>query len=130
MRHYRTSKRFGIITGMDSLDKLKTFLNRVAFDTNLGTSHVSVYLALCYLWLSGQSEECLFISRRKVMALAKIKSSSTYHRVINDLKDLGYIQYYPSYHPVAWEYDQVNFPGHLVKGNASPCRCDRSRMYA
>jgi len=100
MRHYRTSKRFGIITGMDSLDKLKTFLNRVAFDTNLGTSHVSVYLALCYLWLSGQSEECLFISRRKVMALAKIKSSSTYHRVINDLKDLGYIQYYPSYHPL------------------------------
>jgi len=75
MKHYRTSKRFGIITGMESLDKLKTFLNRVAFDTNLGTSHVSVYLALCYLWLSGQSEECLFISRRKVMALAKIKSN-------------------------------------------------------
>ena len=33
------------------------------------------------------------------MSAAKIKSKSTYHMVISDLANFGYLEYRPSYHP-------------------------------
>lgn len=34
------------------------------------------------------------------MMAAKIKSTSTYHKIVNDLAVLKYFDYTPSYHPL------------------------------
>ena len=34
------------------------------------------------------------------MALSGIRSPTTYHKAMDFLKDLGYVKYRPSYHPV------------------------------
>ena len=34
------------------------------------------------------------------MMSSRIRSRATYHKTMDDLRDLGYVRYRPSYHPV------------------------------
>nr|NYE65503.1 DNA-binding IclR family transcriptional regulator [Mucilaginibacter sp. E4BP6] len=43
------------------------------------------------------NQKCFKISRKELMKLSKINSSSTYHRCISDLVKLKYISYAPSF---------------------------------
>ena len=77
------------------------------------------------------------------MISSRIRSRATYHKTMTELKDLGYVRYRPSYHPVEGsevslldistsfakncDFNQASLPFHqpLVKvGNdLSPDRC-------
>lgn len=84
---------------MQSVEGLCDFLNRVTSDTNLTSAHVSVCAALCSAWIRNGFNNPFNISRSRIMLAAKIKSKTTYHKVIGDLAQFGYLKYNPSYHP-------------------------------
>jgi hypothetical protein len=85
---------------MCNSERLKDFLQRVISDANLTTTHIGVCTALAVAWTSNEFKNPFGISRRRLMNAAKIKSTSTYHRIISDLKSRKYIEYNSSYHPI------------------------------
>lgn len=84
---------------MDIVKQLIGYLTRVTSDVRLGSTHISLYTVLCLAWLVNGSKKTFTISRRQVMRASRIKSKTTYHKVINELKLLGYVDYQPSFDP-------------------------------
>lgn len=82
------------------LEQLFRFINRVALDVRLKPTHISLYLALCHLWITNRFSNTFRVSRRKLMSAAHIQSIVTYHKVISELQAFGYLHYLPSYHPL------------------------------
>jgi hypothetical protein len=76
---------------------LMRFLNRIADDKRLNTSHISLCFALIICWDQQRHKLPFKISRRIVMDYGKIGSISTYHICIKDLISFGLIRYAPSY---------------------------------
>ncbi len=68
-------------------------------DDRLHGSHISLYLAIFYYWNLHHFAEGYFANRTELMQMAKIGSRSTYHRLIRELSDWGYIEYLPSRNP-------------------------------
>jgi hypothetical protein len=68
-------------------------------DSRLNPTHISLYLALFYIWNYNRFPESFFINREEVMSQAKIGSKSTYHRCIKELSHWKYIIYSPSHNP-------------------------------
>lgn len=87
---------------MDNVNYI-THLNQVLEmfnnDERVKQGHITLYLAFFYLWNRKFFKETLTINRELIMERAKIKSKTTYHNHIRDLDALGYLKYYPSYHP-------------------------------
>lgn len=84
---------------MTILHQFREFLEKATLTTRMNASHISVYTALCLIGVTQERESGFFISRRKVMQLACIRSSGTYHKNIRDLQAWGLVTYSPSYHP-------------------------------
>ena len=84
---------------MNNVEQLNNFLQRVTSDANLTTTHVGICMALAVAWINSGFINPFNISRRGLTGAAKIKSNTTYHRIMRDLATLGYFQYYPTYHP-------------------------------
>lgn len=76
---------------------LMRFLNRIADDERLNTSHISLCFALIICWNDQKHRLPFKISRRTLMGYSKIGSISTYHICIKDLISFGFIRYLPSY---------------------------------
>lgn len=76
---------------------LMRFLNRMADDDRVNTSHISLCFALIICWDQQRHKFPFKISRRILMHYGKISSISTYHICIKDLSSFGYIIYNPSY---------------------------------
>ncbi|GAC1314241.1 MAG: hypothetical protein NVSMB24_38610 [Mucilaginibacter sp.] len=76
---------------------LMRFLNRMADDERLNTSHISLCFALIICWNDQKHKLPFKISRRILMDYGKIGSISTYHICIKDLISFGLIRYAPSY---------------------------------
>jgi len=79
--------------------ELTVFFSAIREDHRIGTSHISVYMALFQLYNLNQFRNPIEITRAAVMEVAKISGLATYHKCIKDLADFGYIEYYPSYNP-------------------------------
>jgi len=73
------------------------FLNRMADDERLNTSHISLCFALIICWNDQKHKLPFKISRGILMDYGKIASISTYHICIKDLVAFGLIKYSPSY---------------------------------
>lgn len=84
---------------MHSAEQLNSFLKRITLDANLTTMHVGICTALAVAWINNGLSNPFHISRGCLMSAAKIKSKTTYHKVINDLASLNYLKYTPSFHP-------------------------------
>jgi len=76
---------------------LMRFLNRMADDERLNTSHISLCFALIICWNDQKHKLPFKISRGILMDYGKIGSISTYHICIKDLISFGLIRYAPSY---------------------------------
>lgn len=74
-------------------------MERFIDDDRLNPSHVSMYLALFQYWNLNRFKNPVSISRGEIMKLCKIRSGSTYLKVIKELDTWGYISYDPSYNP-------------------------------
>ena len=84
---------------MGEVKELTNFFAAIREDNRIGTSHVSLYMALFQLYNLNGFQNPVGISRAAVMEAAKISGLATYHKCIKDLAELGYIQYFPSYKP-------------------------------
>lgn len=76
---------------------LMRFLNRLADEERLNTSHISLCFALVICWDQQRHKQPFKISRRVLMDYSKIGSISTYHICIKDLVNFQLIKYAPSY---------------------------------
>lgn len=76
---------------------LMRFLNRMADDGRLNTSHISLCFGMIICWNDQKNKLPFKISRKILMDYSKIGSISTYHICIKDLVAFGLISYAPSY---------------------------------
>jgi hypothetical protein len=87
------------------LEKLKVHekFNQVVHLINLDNRVTSTEMALLYglivFYVRGKFHSNFQVSRSGLMRISKISSTRTYHKSINNLIKLGYIEYHPSYHP-------------------------------
>jgi len=68
-------------------------------DRRINAWHIALLVAMYVA--AAKQDRCkqIKVKRSEIMALAHIGTLPTYHKYINELQDLGYIVYRPSYHP-------------------------------
>lgn len=84
---------------MEEIKALTNFYSAIKHDNRIGTTHISLYMALFQLYNLNGFTNPVQITRGILMDAAKISGLATYHKCIKDLDDFGYIQYEPSYNP-------------------------------
>ena len=84
---------------MEQLKELTIFYSAIKNDNRIGTTHISLYMALFQFYNLNRLENPIQITRTGVMEVAKISGLATYHKCMKDLVEYGYIQYQPSYNP-------------------------------
>lgn len=84
---------------MAEVKELTSFFVAIREDPRIGTTHISLYMALFQFFNLNGLQNPVSITRAGVMKVAKIDGLATYHKCMKDLSDFGYIQYLPSYNP-------------------------------
>jgi len=84
---------------MNYIKHLNSIMDQFSNDSRLNPTHISLYLALFYIWNYNRFPKDFFINREEVMSQSKIGSKSTYHRCIKELSHWKYIIYSPSHNP-------------------------------
>lgn len=84
---------------MSEVKELTSFYSAIRDDHRIGATHISLYMALFQVYNLNSFRNPIQITRSAVMHKAKISGLATYHKCIKDLKEFGYIQYFPSFHP-------------------------------
>lgn len=84
---------------MNYIRHLSGFFARVAGEDRLNPTHISLYMGLFQYWNLNRFVNPISISRSDMMSVSKICSKATYHKVMKDLHELGFIKYEPSYNP-------------------------------
>lgn len=84
---------------MEQFNILSGFLGKAAHDSRLMPTHISLYIAMLFLWQQSRFTIPFRVTRRELMGFSKIASTSTYHKCLKELIACGYIRYEPSYHP-------------------------------
>ena len=84
---------------MEQVKELISFYSAIKSDPRIGTTHISLYMALFQFYNLNRLTNPILITRTAVMEVAKISGLATYHKCIKDLHEFGYIQYQPSYNP-------------------------------
>jgi hypothetical protein len=80
-------------------DRLMNSLLIYMEDPRLNVWHVALLLAILSLGYKQRQKQNIKVSRSKIMALSHINTIPTYHKYFKELQNLGYIEYFPSYHP-------------------------------
>jgi hypothetical protein len=84
---------------IDWKSQLQGFYGSIVNDSRISTTHISLYMALVFLCINGDSLNEVAFTSHEIMPLAKIDSRATYHKCLRDLVEFGYIGYLPSYNP-------------------------------
>jgi hypothetical protein len=84
---------------MSEVKQLTSFFSAIKEDPRIGTTHISLYMALFQFYNLNRFQNPVKITRAVVMETAKISGLATYHKCMRDLVEFGYIQYQPSFNP-------------------------------
>lgn len=84
---------------MNYISHLNAAQVQIYEDARLHPGHISLYLALFFYWNLHHFPTEFFANREQLMRMAKIGSKSTYHRLIKELTEWGYVIYKPSRNP-------------------------------
>ncbi|WP_419699092.1 hypothetical protein [Mucilaginibacter sp. NFX135] len=79
------------------LENITGFFRQVQSDKRLRPVHLSLCMALCTCWQSGNYQMPFRVTRKGLMELARIGSTATYHKCIKELLGFGYIDYRSDY---------------------------------
>lgn len=85
---------------MPANDYLFVFMDKASLDGRIMSSHICLFTALYQSWRAQAKCNPFKVTRKELMRVSKIASTSTYHRCMTDLHALGFIRYLPSYHPL------------------------------
>jgi replication initiation and membrane attachment protein DnaB len=81
---------------MELFPPLSGFYKAIEEDVRIGTTHISLYMALLQQWNLTGGNNPLSIERLAIMKAAKINARYTYNKCMNNLQEFGYITYLPS----------------------------------
>ena len=81
---------------MEPFSALTVFYKAIADDARIGTTHISIYVALLQQWNLNGGINPIKVQRASIMKDAKINARYTYNKCINELQNYGYIIYEPS----------------------------------
>ena len=81
---------------MELFPPLSGFYQAIADDARIGSTHISIYMALLQQWNINGGNNPVKIERAIIMKAAKINARQTYNKCINELQEYGYIIYEPS----------------------------------
>jgi len=73
-------------------------MSAIQKDPRISISHIGLFATLAALWLKHPEKAYLELYSKQVMLIAKISSSATYHKLIHELDNYGYVSYEPSYY--------------------------------
>lgn len=88
---------------------LLSLYNKIAADERVNVWHISLYTFILLLWQKSGYQSQIKVSRRQLMVGAHFRSHTTYHKCVNQLKDLKYIAYVPTYDSYQHSTIQVLF---------------------
>jgi hypothetical protein len=86
---------------MNYIQHLNEILAEIYTDKRLLPSHISLYLSLFFYWNLHRFPKEFYANRRELMKMSKIGSKSSYHRLLRQLEEWGYLKYEPSRSPKA-----------------------------
>lgn len=95
--------------------QLSHFFNRIQADPRISVTHIGIYAALIRYRQQNGAENSFSVFARQIMQIAKISSSSTYHKCIRELYDYGYIGYEPSFNKT--KGSRISLPSLLINLN-------------
>ncbi|HEV7333098.1 MAG TPA: hypothetical protein VGN63_18835 [Flavisolibacter sp.] len=78
---------------------LSYFYAYIVPDVTIGSSHISLFMALYQLWSENDWQTPVLVKRKEVMQRSKIGSSATYHKSLRQLVQVGCIHYEPCSNP-------------------------------
>ena len=87
------------MANVNYIQHLNAVLEQFRKDNRLNPTHISLYLALFQFWNHHRFPELIQVSRDEIMGIAKIGSTTTYHKCIRELDKGGYLKYMPSRNP-------------------------------
>lgn len=93
---------------MNYIQHLNEIFTDFYSDDRLHNGHISLYLAVFYYWNLHYFQDGFYANRTELMQMAKIGSRSTYHRLIKELSEFGYIEYLPSRNPKQYSMVRVS----------------------
>lgn len=82
---------------MTPIEYLIKFSKRSIENDRILPTHVSLFFALICTWKNNKLITPFPINRKDVMILSKINSISTYHKIIRELQEFGFIKNVSSY---------------------------------
>lgn len=80
---------------MELFPPLSVFYKAIADDARIGSTHISIYMALLQQWNINGGSNPVKIEREVIMNAAKVNARQTYNKCINELQEYGYIIYEP-----------------------------------
>lgn len=84
---------------MDMTQLFGPFIKSTRDNPRISAYHISVYMALVYYHLEKGDGPSFRAFSREILPYAKLSRPGTYHKIMKDLSDLGYITYAPSHSP-------------------------------
>ena len=81
---------------MNYIRHLNHILECFSRDKRIIPRHISMYMALFFLWNKFKFPDTIHIVRHELMPLSKIGSLKYYHLTLNELDEWTYIRYQPS----------------------------------
>jgi hypothetical protein len=76
---------------------IQIFLAAAQKDKRILPLHVSLFMAICWGGTPDKDTATLTIYRKDIMPLARIGSTSTYHKYLKELVAFGYLHYQASH---------------------------------
>lgn len=80
---------------MNNLKLLRTFFQKAMNDQRLAPCHISLYVGIFQRWVALHFQNPMLIVKDELMMLSKLNGRATYYKVIRDLHEFGYIEYFP-----------------------------------
>ena len=76
------------------MEAVKEFLRRISEDARIGQMHISLFVTIAALAPDGGVFQ---VQRQELMKTSKIMGKTTYYKCLKELKEWGYIGYWPEH---------------------------------
>jgi hypothetical protein len=80
---------------MSNLRVLRAFFEKAMTDARLGPGHISLYVGIFQQWAAQRFPSSMPVLKEELMKFSKLNGRSTYYKIIRELHEFGYIQYFP-----------------------------------
>jgi hypothetical protein len=92
---------------MEQRDKIEAVLKRAIEDDRLTSVQLAFITSIYHLSMINGFCNPVEVTRKTIMKTSKIKSFTTYHKIVSDLVTLLYIKYVPSRNPCQGSMIQI-----------------------